>query len=949
MEPFLKTLAEWTTARFGNDYSGVKVIFPNKRSGVFFRHYLSEIIKTPVWAPEISDIDTFIATETGFTKADINFQVFQLYEIFVKIFEKNNISGETIDRFYPWGKIILKDFSEIDKNLVKAADVFKYISNIKTIDQQFDSLDEEQIDILKSFWSHLDIEKRTAEKEKFLNILKLLPDVYHLLGEKQIVEKISYEGFYYKVLVEKIISKTWQPACLSYLFAGFNLLNKSEKAIFKFLKENNNVFFFWDYDLLFLEKEDFIPYQNIKENLKLFPPPENFKPVSGTPIFNKSIKVTGASLLAGQAKAAVNTLIDNKIDHDNPETAIVLSDEKLLIPLLHSLPDEFSNTNITMGFPVMQSYIADFVKVLFGFYQHFPAEGKLFYYKNITRLLRHPFITRLNPEMIQFLIEEIEKQNLWVIDKTKLLHIHSYFENLLEYDNNNSIINKIVSLLKDYLQLPLLSLVEKEILNEIYKNLQVFSKYISEKQITINHEMTQNILDQLLKSIKVPFSGEPLSGVQIMGSLETRCLDFKNLIILSMNEGIWPATIKEPSFISYQVRKVFRLTTQEHDDQVYAYYFYRLLQRAENIFIFYNTEPDISGGSEKSRYLLQLKYDFKINLYESTFGFPVKPGKYNEIIFKKEGIVAEKLNQYKGKNAKYLSPSALIAYLDCSLKFCLIHLFGIKEYENVKEEIDAPMMGNIVHQCMAKLYQKGSYLTKEDLQKYKKDYPEFVDTIIKEDFLKVNKDKEITGINILVSEAIKSYILRVIEYDLQYAPFNIVSLEETQDRLKAEIDFSTQDGFEKATISGIIDRIDNKEGIYRIVDYKTGVEQNNFSSIEELFLTEIDNRKKAIFQILLYCYMFYRSTASSVKIKPVLYIINKMNDKKFTSELIFNDNKNSSYIVEDFKPFNEEFEKHLKLLLQNIFNVNTDFRQCSNQNICKYCTFKKLCNRNNAD
>lgn len=946
---FLEQTASWLLKNFGENLNNISVVFPNKRSGVFFRNYLINQISKPVWSPEITDIESFILQNTAFLKADPISQVFTLYKVYSAILVQNGQNPESIDSFYPWGNIMLNDFSEIDKNLAEPADVFRLIEDLKDIDTLFDYLSPEQIEILKTFWTNINIESHTNEKARFLRMWQMLPDIYEELKKKQLKEKAAYSGFIYRILAGKCINKEWMPQEDMIVFAGFHLLNKAETTIFNYLKTEGKAVFLWDADNYFLERKEFSPYQAIRRNMSEFPEPPDFVH-DRSPLTGKSFRMFGFDLTSTQVDMAAQILRvigDNEENSPGkPDTAIVLADEKLLIPLLHTVPESMDHVNITMGYPVISSYPADIVLLLADFMIRYSGCQKV-RTSDLVNLLNHPVNKMTEPENINRQLSVLNESKLAFQDLSSIkveCTFLSFLTNALASAKN--LIGKLQDFLVYYLENKEITEIEKEIFYQIYKGMNRLSEH-AEKE-NLSDLLLKKILKEILITLKVAFSGEPLSGIQVMGILETRCLDFKNLILISMNEGLWPSVSNQPSFIPYQVRKAFYLNTPENDDVAYAYYFYRLLQRAENIWLMYSNDKEAIGFAEKSRYILQLLYDFNIELNETIVSPHITKTLRKEIIYPKSEAILKQLEPYLDENNKSrFSPSALLTYLDCKLKFFYQYILKIKEKETVQEEIDAAVFGKVLHRTMELIYSddeiKNTVIDKPLQQRIRKDFQEKLNVALQESGFQSNSNSEIPGHNLIALEMMKRFIGIILDQDMEYAPFRIVSLEGSSKNLFFDFEIVSDGRVIRPGIIGIIDRIDLKNNVFRAVDYKTGKDSTEFKDVDSLFAAEYNKRNKAVFQLLCYCLLMKNSGKFNGIIQPSLYVVSKMSDENNQPLLKFKDENGSSVDVTDFKVVESNFASRLQELLTEIFNPEVPFSQCNEEDICRYCPYNGIC------
>ncbi|MBT4338129.1 MAG: hypothetical protein HOD63_06040 [Bacteroidetes bacterium] len=954
--PFLKEIANHLLQKFNNDLSEVAVVFPNKRAGLFFRHYLNQIIDKPVWSPHIFDISAFIQSQSKLQLADKYSLVFKLYDSYCKLLKSRYFEIEDAEHFYPWGNLLIKDFNEVDKYLVDAKDIFRTVKELKIIDNHYDYLTDEQINALRTFWENVQISKNSEHKSKFLHMWEILDELYADFNKSLKSENLAYEGMIYRDVCENLEQLNLESSYKKIVFAGFNILNKSEEQLFKFLKKQNKALYYWDIDAYYLEKKNFPVGEHLMEMMDKFPAAEDFKTASCIQPNHKKIELIGVPLEVGQAKAAGNLVQSFNPEENIDSTAIVLAAEHLLFPLLQSIPENNKGVNVTMGYPMKNTRISSFLDLLAELQKHVKVSGDhlMFYYTDVLSILRHSLVNSVNTKAINEKIQKITAQNKVYISDKELASLFESAKHIFsDYRSFENQFTYFMQLL-EFIYYQLSGAVEKEFVYAYHKELKSLSNTVQKYAVKLDEKLFFRLIKELINSTKLPFSGEPLQGIQVMGSLETRCLDFSKLIIMGMNEGYWPKNTFDHSFIPYNLRRAFELPTYELDDALYAYYFYRLLQKADEVFLIYNTETGSAGSGEISRYISQLKYDFDFEITEKILAHDIKKEETKPIEIWKEDKIIEQLNRYLSnfQGNKRLSPSALNAYIDCSLRFYFRYVSDLYEKDEVKEEIDHAMFGNILHHSMEVLYKNYCHtnnryqIVPSDFEPLKKEIDQSVEIAFNRVFNPDgNHEKKFLfeGQNILIRNMIHNYVRNILKIDHAYAPFEIVSLEKNSKSTVLPYTFDVQSN--QVNLSGIIDRVDLKGNVLRLLDYKTGKDEKVFGDIESLFDAEKGNRNKAAFQTILYSLIYKLNTNNTDQIfQPGIYNVRKMHTDNFDSRLIqsIKYKKNS---VDNIEILQSEFESHLKLLLQDIFNPNVSFRQTEDKKKCEYCPYKGICNR----
>ncbi|MEA3496133.1 MAG: PD-(D/E)XK nuclease family protein [Bacteroidota bacterium] len=962
MLSFLEQILKWLLDKNTKDFSKLTIVFPNKRAGLFFRNYLSKKVEKTIWSPKIFDIKTFVLSLSDLQLADNYSLIFDLYEIYDNILQNNNLPPEEFDKFYPWGKRLIKDFNDVDKNLVNATDLFKNVKNLKDIDNYYNYLTENQIEAIRTFWEDINISKESYHKERFIKLWEVLNEIYEKFGEKLLKEKLAYEGMIYRNVVEKTKENNAFKEIENIVFAGFNILTKAEEEIFTFFKKENKATYFWDFDEYFLKKENFKTGEIIRKNIKKFPSPANFK-LEDINLKNKNVEIISVALQVGQAKAVGDKLksylskANNKIEIN--ETAIILPAEQMLFPMLGSLPESVEDVNITMGYPLKETQLSSLIELLADLQQNSKNNNSesYFYFKNVISILKHPYINSLNKDEIDNKINEIKKRNLIYISSLQLDKLFG-FANIVFTKNKNTdeLFNYFIELLKEIYSKFSKDKdeysFENEFIFEFYKAIKRFKEIVNKKKVFISEKIFFSLIKEIISSITIPFTGEPLKGLQIMGTLETRCLDFKNIFILSMNEGKWPASTHESSFIPYNLRRAFDLPTNDIDDISYSYYFYRLLQRAENIHIFYNSEMELEKEGELSRYINQLKYDSDFNINELTLSHKVKPEPKKRLLVSKNDNIEQKLSRYlsSSEGNKSLSPSAINSYIDCPLKFYFKYVADLYENDEVEESVDQRIFGNIIHKAMELIYTELSVSNKiieaKDLNISPQKVDKFITTAFTDHYKLKNKEFSFKGENIIIKEVLKSYINQILRFDKKYAPFEILSVEDSNKKYNINFDIELENKANKVRLKGIIDRVDKKGNVIRVIDYKSGKDEIHFQNIESLFDAENPKRNKAAMQTLFYGMLYYEKTNNKNEaIQSAVFSVKNMFNKYFDPVISFKEKRKPKERINDIKPLLEEFKENLKITLEEIFDSENDFVQTENEEKCKYCPYTGICDR----
>lgn len=969
MKTFLQETIEDIIQKFGDDLENIQIIFPNKRTGYFFQSVFAKTINKTVWSPKTFTIQSYIAKLSRIQKVDKIGLIFILYDSFKAIDPEFNMS---FDAFFGLGELILNDFNEVDSYLVDVNQIFTNIKNIHEIDQKYGDLTEEQIAIIKQYWLNFSVEDMSREKEKFIELWNILPAVYKHFTNGLLGKNLAYEGLIYRTIADDVKNGSLKEEKEISLFVGFNALNTAQKKLFKFLKSKGKAYFYWDTDSYYQlnpiqEAGDFL-----RVNFEVLDEPKEKIPANfNTP--GKKINLFGVPGNVGQAKVITHIL--KKFNNweqikDNPDkTVIVLTDESMLFPVLHSLPEEIETFNITMGYPLNDTALFSLIMYFLRIQQTMDkqTDGKsTFYYKEVLAILNHPYIYPAYQDTAQVLIDTINGQKLNYVGQDLLLR---YKEKLYELiftpvsDENQAggLLTRLLNILFivfNKLPKEKKGSVEEEYIYQTYITVKRLNEVIEKhaQNVVLNKEITTQLLKQLLRSIRVPFESQSTDGMQIMGLIETRNIDFENVILLNANEGILPNLNRAPSLISESMRHAFGLPVLKYQDAIFAYFFYRLLQRAKNINIVYNNLSGTSLSGELSRFVQQVKLESGIEFHEYQLAQHLETASKHAIIIKKDDKVQALLSDYfvDGETTKkQLTATALDSYLSCSLKFYFRYLAKIKEADKVEEDFSPIDLGIIIHFVMESMYKSiikknnSALIQQKDIKTAYNLIEQFVTEAFKEYYGKSNSpDFKFTGNLLVIKEVIHKYIKTVLKVDEKQTPFEIIQLEEDYS-FETTFSFNYNGAEKQVGLTGIIDRIDKKDGIYRLIDYKTGKAEKDFSDSIQLFQPLISRRKKAIFQLFIYGILFKKHREFEGKPSvPGIYDLRNMHKADFDASIYFGTSKNRTIINDhNFNSFIEDFEAHLSEKLTELFNPEIPFIQTEFEENCGYCPYKAICSK----
>ena len=959
MESFLKLVAADLYKHTEGNLAHTAVVFPNKRAGLFFNEYLAQESESPIWSPAYVSISELFRSLSPWEVGDPVKLVCELY----KIFRRETQSTETLDDFYFWGEMLISDFDDADKNKVDTDKLFSNLQDLRNIMDDYTFIDDEQEEAIRQFFQNFSIERRTALKERFISLWDVLGNIYKGFRESLASQNIAYEGMMYRHVIEHLdVDKLPYE---KYVFVGFNVLNKVEHTLFTQLKDAGKAVFYWDYDEFYMEENrQAVTHEAgefIRRNLRDFPSPlsgELFKNLSKP----KEVHYIASSTENAQARY-LPQWIRNNLTTPEKETAVVLCNEALLQPVLHSLPAEVKHVNITMGFPLSQTPVYSFLIALLELHTHgFNFKSGRYTFQSVVTLLKHPYTRQLTGQA-ELLEKELTRNNRFYPLPGELGKDEFLTRLFTPLSGNLNLCIRLSETLQQVAGIyqantsgtedtDAFNQLYRESLFKAYTTINRFRTLIEEDELTVQSETFRRLLVKVLSATNIPFHGEPAIGMQVMGVLETRNLDFRHLVLLSVNEGQLPKSGGDSSFIPYNLRKAFGMTTIEHKIAVYAYYFYRLLQRAERITLMYNTSSDGLNRGEWSRFMLQFLIEWPHPITRQFLEAGQSPQGTSPITVEKTPDVMRRMQSLfdvrANPKAKF-SPSALNYYLDCPLKFYYRYVAGLSAPDEVSAEIDSATFGSIFHYAAEHIYKDltthGKVINKEALETLLRNevkLQDYVDTAFKKLFFNVpqNEKPEYNGVQLINSAVIARYLKQLLQNDLRYAPFTFIASEMEVDE---PIDIQTPKGVIKSRIGGIIDRMDSKDGTLRIVDYKTGGDADTPPHVESLFIPD-KKRSNYVFQTFLYAAIMCRKQPT-MKIAPALLYIHRAATETYSLVIQMGEPRKPKEAVEDFSKYEKEYRERLQGLLEEIFNPEKSFTQTEIIEKCTYCDFKALCKR----
>jgi len=951
---FLEYVAEDLLKKYGIDLSRITLVFPNKRASLFLNEHLARMADGPLWSPVYTTISQLFRDRSERVVADNIKLVCDLYRIYVQC----TGTTETLDHFYGWGMLMLSDFDDIDKNLADARDVFRNLSNIHELDD-VSYLSEEQREVLKRFFSNFSDDYNTELKNRFLQLWQNFGNIYNSFNDHLQEEGLAYEGALYREVVNNDLA-TYDAD--TYIFVGFNMLQKVEQKLFTLLAKAGKAKFYWDFDRYYMEGANNEAGYYIRQYLEAFPN-ELFN--RDDEIYNnfrteKELRFISASTETIQGRFVGHWLQNEYFVRAGRKTAVVLCDENLLQTVVHSLPSEVENVNITTGFPLAQSPVFSFVNALINLQTiGYTKSTERYRLQYVRAVLRHPYSLFLSDNCTEQL-RALEEHHTYypsrqemAVDEGLTLIFANLEEGVADVQTYHAkLVDWILSMLKtvgkstqetdDHLM--------KEAIYRMYTLFNRLHELIVSGDLSVDLITLLRLITQLVQSTSIPFHGEPAIGLQVMGVLETRNIDFDNVLLLSCNEGNMPKGVNDASFIPYAIRKAHSLTTIDHKVAIYSYYFHRLLQRAQNITILYNNATEDGHTGEMSRFMLQMLVESGHKIERLSLQAGQMPNVLQPHAVEKTDSIMQQLMKLDK-----LSPTAINRYLRCQLLFFYNTVAGLKESDEETDDIDNRTFGNIFHKGSQLIYEQlmdANFTVSEnaikDFLAEKSALQRIVDRTFNEELFKVanaNQHPQYNGLQLINRGVIISYLKKLLQMDLSLTPFRILAMEKP---VEQEVVFNVDGKSHTLTIGGYVDRLDEvEEGngkVIRVVDYKTGRKpQTAVAAFEDIFSGDKVTKNHADYylQTFLYAAIVRDSlkwNKQKLPVSPALLFIQQASAEENDPVLRVGKER-----INDIAVYHNDFWAHLKALLSEIFNKERAFMPTKDRERCTRCPYKQVC------
>ena len=974
--PFLEHVARDLYGKYGNDLSHVTIVFPNKRASLFLKEHLSQMTNQPLWCPAITTISDLFREHSRLIVADDIKLIFELWKSFV------SCSGgdDSLDKFYAWGKVLLSDFDDIDKSMANAKGLFANLKDLHSYDTA-EYLTAHQVEVLKHFFQDFSEDHTSILKKRFLQLWSRFSDIYTDFHQRLARQGLTYEGALYREVVD---DEEADFGGNTYAFVGFNALQEVERRLFKRLRQEGKAIFYWDFDHYYLPTKPAKHPHEAGELLKNFINdfPNEFD--NDSHIYDhfsekKDITFIGAPTDSIQGRYVSQWLGDERRVKAGNRSAVVLCNEGLLPTVLHSIPDSVSDINITTGFPLMQTAAASLVKLLAELAFQGRSGRNKYRQKCVLAVLRHPYATYITPDaaglctkLVTSHIYYPTREDLLTDEGTRLLFrdIGVSQAKDREYNVNREVNQWMLDILRSVAMAARQNEHEEPLTHEslfrAYTLLNRLQNLFEKDDLKIDPVTYQRLIQEVVSTTTIPFHGEPAIGLQVMGVLETRNLDFDHLLVLSCNEGNMPQGIDSPSFIPQSLRKAFGLTTMDTKASIYAYYFYRLLQRATDITIMYGNAPDDKHTGEKSRFMLQLMVESPHRISRQALTTTQKPTITERYCIEKSKEVMEHLN-----GISTISPTAINNFIRCQLQYFYKYVAGIREPEDETEDIDNRTFGSIFHDAIQFIYDEVSGIDRSTIDEKHPFanpgvviHPQQIDSVLKDPsmidrnlnkaFMKhlfktedLNNIPEYNGLQLINRRVLTHYLKQLLTIDKKLAPFTIRGHEGD---IFSTIRVTTSERTRNVRIGGRIDRldeVDDADGRHiRVVDYKTGSKDisTTLKGVDEVFAPEkIKAHSDYYLQAMLYAMLVSRDkevNPNGLPVSPALLFIQRSGKKDYDPVLKFDKEK-----IIDIRPYVDDFEKRLAEVVTHILEPNEPFQPTDDKATCLNCPYKAICGR----
>ncbi|MEL6539344.1 MAG: PD-(D/E)XK nuclease family protein [Bacteroidota bacterium] len=968
--PFLEELAQKLYTQHGKHISKLTIVFPNWRSGLAFQRHLSAQLPKPMWAPQVQSMEALIRPISPLRPARILPLITKLYQTFqdLRLHDSEVTQQESLAQFYRWGAMLLQDFDVVDRYLVEARHLFRDLSKQKELSTTYDHLTHTQREAILSFWKSFGT-RLSSHQQKFLKLWKVLPQVYTAFSTQLRAQHIGYTGLCQRTAYEALREGTTSIPATHIVFAGFSALSPVEEKIMAWCHEHLPTDFYWDVDAYYMKNDlqeagDYLRvYRRRPHFQQSFPQvlPARLQDASKRiKLMATASAVEQVQRLAGQLRALAQAQGDGFVPG---KTAIVVANERLLLPLLHALPAEHPPVNVAMGYPLRNTATYQLLDKLLALQvaagqEAWPAGYLATQY--ILPLLRHAGVAGNEKAPAHQLCQQLQKSGQRYVEQRILASLGALYQVLFKpLTPNESPAQYLVACLEALREAnvdqesPLVRSIE---CRSIEKLLQASKQLVATLQpYTTSLEDFTQLFQHYARSLQISLEQGNANAIQLLSVLETKNLDFDNIFILGMNEDDFPAQTAPNTFIPYNLRRGYGLpTADKYQASLFAYHFYRLLQRAQNVYLTYSTQTSAGNAGEMSRYLYQLLYEAKLPVASHTAPQSLHVPAVSPIEVPKTVPILQQLDQWTTQSSgavRGLTPSALNTYLDCSLRFYFRYIARLKPPEPSSPVVDTQRFGLLFHAVMEQLYtpllrkSQQQPLQAEDFVALRPKVAPMVEQVLAQQ-LRLGNEQLVPpkDQHIIAQKVLQRLVARVVKLDEEYAPFTLLGLEVGRAHpLSATI--ALQHGKE-VRLSGIIDRVDQKDGTVRTLDYKTGNDSKRITSITALLDSNSRTRNGAALQTLLYAWLFQQNYPDAGVVTPGLINSRQVFNKSFTTHFSIKIPNSKSYVpFLDISAHKRAFEAELREVLEELWDPETSFAQTEDASRCVHCPYKGICQR----
>jgi len=956
MMDFLGKVAYKLRENHGKEMDRQIVVLPSRRAGLYLSRFLARLSDKPQWSPMMLTVNELFSSFTDLRPADTETLIFELYTIY-----KQRFKGEmNFDDFWSWGEVIIRDFNDIDLYLADAEKLYTNISDLKEIDSKFGGLTVEQTEIIRGFWTSFNpgsFEDSNA-RSKFQSVWQKLAPLYKDFTASMKRRGQAGEGMLCREVAEKAMKESLLvKEGFTWHIVGLNALNNCEKVLFKYLKSKGQAKFYWDDTHFFMNENDHKAAVFIKENLGMFGNELGKDTYETSPSAGGRWTVIDTPSDTAQARMLGQIIEGAGLDAaaDLTDTAIILADEKLLLPVLTSLPQSIEEVNVTMGHPFRFTSLYSFLKQLMALIRSArTGNGKTtFRSEEVITLLRHQYFVLLAGNEGERVVAEIISGNMIRVEEEFLISRLPMKQLFAVPADGAALPDHLVSVMEMVEAATFKTpddgrglSIDREYLRMAMSATGMLANLMHSYDLELKTDTCVRFLDRVYRKLKVPFSGEPLKGIQVMGVLETRALEFSNIIFLSLNEGIFPGTSYDNTFIPYNIRRAFGLPTVNEHESIYSYHFFRLLRKPSQGWFLYNSTAQGLVSGEMSRYLVQMKFSPRFSPQFRTVHITVGRSR----------MIAERLPKQKehnrvlteryaagGEGKKYLSPSAVNTWVNCRMRFYYKYVCDMPEEEMLEKDIDQRRFGNILHNVLHKLYEpvKRIKSTGSTIKTMSADNELIRNTIIESATAEMRWDTDtlMAGKGVIIIDVLERYVTDLLRYDSDIEDITLLNLEDSFSR-------SVSAGPENimVRIGGIADRVDTTGGAVRVVDYKTGSPKKDTMNPDDLFSEEKEKRNDALLQAMLYCHLIRESYPGKL-VLPAVYWVQQISSEGFTP---YADAKGLDGPGADTASWNEvmnKFAEGLSFTVNRIFSESEDYVMTPFVQRCTWCPYRMLCRR----